>query len=500
LAGGDEAGFGRSPERGVAGEGGFGRSLGRTITPPFGRRSGAPAGDGSAGPTGEGPMAKLSLAARTELRVSPAQIGLARLLALPTVALHQTVREELAANPALDEIETSRRCALCDGPVLAGSCLRCREGATDRVAAEAQTLLVPAPRSLADALLTDLRASLPPGEHRVAAALVGSLDERGFLTEAPDAIAADLAVAPARVDVALALLRELGPPGIAARDARACLIAQLDALATSGTSHPYARAIVSAHLEDLGGRRYRAIARELGIGVAEVERAHAFIRDRLWPYPAAAVGTAGDESSRRVYRVPDLAIRSLAAGFGVELVQSTQRWLRLNPIYQELARRPVALSTDERAHVLACLARAQTFLQTLRRREQTLLRVGRAAVEHQSAFVRDGDRHRVLLTRQRVADKLGLHESTVSRAVADKTVELPDGALRPLSDFFDGARGARDALRDILAREDVPLTDDELAALLTARGFPVARRTVAKYRAQLHILPHYARSPGSGVR
>ncbi|HMQ30292.1 MAG TPA: hypothetical protein PKD53_06160 [Chloroflexaceae bacterium] len=421
-------------------------------------------------------MPKLKLNARQELRAAPALLTHARLLELTTVGLHQAIAQELEANPALEEL------ALPAAPRGAGR------------ADDAERLMrVAAPVSLADALLGDLRASLPAADHALAALVVGSLDERGLLEEAPQSLARAAGVARGRIEAVLAALRELGPPGIAARDPRACLLAQLDAM-PRGEAPPLARSIVAAHLDDLAAGRQRAIARALGAAPEEVEAARAFIAGRLWPYPLQAALGGPAEPDRRAYRAPDLIFRRAGDSFSAEPAAAPGRALQLSPVYAELAERAATLPADEAEHVRSYVERARVFLRSLRRRGETLARVGAALAERQAPFLREGPRALAPLTRLQLAHELRLHESTVCRAVADKTALLPDGALWPLDGFFDAARPAREVLRELIAAEAAPLSDQQLAAMLAERGHPVARRTVAKYRDELGIPPQHQRA------
>lgn len=422
-------------------------------------------------------MPKLNLSARQELRVAPALLTLARLLELTAVGLHQAIAQELEANPALEALE------LPAAPPGAG-----------RPDDDARLMRVAAPVSLADALLSDLRASLPAADHALAALVVGSLDERGLLDETPQSLARAAGVERRRVEAVLAALRELGPPGIAARDPRACLLAQLDAL-PRGEAPPLARPIVADHLDDLAAGRLRAIARALGAAPDEVEAARAFIARRLWPYPLQAALGGPAEPDRRAYRAPDLIFRRDGDGFSAELAAAPGRALQLSPAYAELAERAASLPAAEAEHVRAHVERARLFLRSLRRRGETLQRVGAALAARQAPFLRDGPRALAPLTRIQLARELRLHESTVCRAVADKTARLPDGALWPLDGFFDAARPAREVLRELVAAEAAPLSDQQLAAMLAERGHPVARRTVAKYRDELGIPPQHRRGP-----
>jgi RNA polymerase sigma-54 factor len=445
-------------------------------------------------------MFELSMTHEMEARVTPALLSLAHMLALSSTACLQLVEQELAENPALEETEPQDApCQRCGGPVLDGICLRCAYEPADepgqRAVDEAADplLFVAAPRSLAETLIADLRASLPEGEHFIAEALVGSLDEHGLLPDGPEAVAASLGVEEERVAAVADRLREVGPTGIAARDVRECVLIQLDTLAAEGLSCPHARTIVERHLDDLAAHRYHKIARALGIETVEVRAVKTFLQRYTWPYPSQPPLASPADPDRPRFRLPDVAIYAQDGAYQVEVLHSPRRVLRINPLYQELARRGAALDEGERAHVQEYMARARVFLANLRQRESTLRRVSEAVVVRQEDFLRHGVRHLVPLTRTEIAAEIGVHESTVSRATSDKVVLLPDGMAMEFGQFFVAARGVQDVLRELIAGEARPLSDGELAGLLAARGYPIARRTVAKYRERMAILPAHLR-------
>lgn len=446
-------------------------------------------------------MYEMSMMPEMGMRVTPALLNLAQLLALPSMDLQQLVQQELTENPALEEVETyESACGRCGSLVIDGICLNCasgdavNEGPPARRDEEIDPLLfVAAPRSLTETLLQDLYASLPELDHPIALALVGNLDERGFLAEEIDVIADGLGISAERVEAVLLRLRELGPPGIAARDTQECLLLQIDMLAAQGVSCDHARAIVADHFDDLGAGRFKQIARALRASADEVEAARAFIRRYLWPYPAQAAFADAAPPQRTRYRTADIAIVNRDDVFAVEVLHSPRRVLRLNPLYQDLARKAATLPDDERTHVQEYIARARVFLTNLRQRESTLQRIGESIVVRQEPYLRHGVRHLAPMTRAEIAAELGVHESTVSRAIADKTALLPNGTLLPMSEFFVAARGVQDVLRELITNENRPLSDEELAKLLAERGHPIARRTVAKYRDLMKIPPSHLR-------
>lgn len=447
-------------------------------------------------------MFEMSMSADMEARVTPALLSLAHMLALPAAACLQLIEQELSENPALEESETQDiPCPRCGGPVLDGLCLRCAcepgadegpQGAGEEAADP--LLFVAAPRSLAENLTADLRASLAESEHFIAEALIGSLDERGFLPDGPESVAAALGVDEERIVRVLARLREVGPTGIAARDVRECLLIQISALEDEGLSFPaHTRPIVERHLDDLAAHRYHKIARALGIPTSEVSAVRSFLQRYTWPYPSQPPLTSAADPDQPRYRMPDVAIHEQDDGYVVEVLHSQRRILRINPLYQELARRSTTLDEGERAHVQEYMARARVFLANLRQRESTLRRVSEAVVARQEPFLRHGVRHLTPMTRTEIAAEIGVHESTVSRTTADKVVLLPDGKPMDFSEFFVAARSVQDVMRELIETETQPLSDGELAELLAARGYPIARRTVAKYRERMSILPAHLR-------
>lgn len=407
-------------------------------------------------------MPSLTIAARQELCAMPAMVTVARMLELPSWELHQAVIDELAANPALELVA--------DPPNWVAP-------AGDRL------WRVATPVRATDALLADLRASLPAEHHGLAEAVVASLDHHGFLPEPPATLAQTWGVAPSQIEEVLHRLRELGPPGIAARGPRECLLAQLDALEAAGETVSLARAIVAEHLDDLAAGRYRMIARALHVREADVVAAHALIKQQLWPFPLSSDQAENGEGAC----LPDLIFQPSAAGFSVEVPMCPQRWLGVNPVYAELGTRAATLPAAEREHIRHCLTRARIFLQSLQRRYDTLYRIGAMLAIRQAAWLRYGPAQIAPLSRTQLAQDLGLHVSTVCRAVAGKWALLPNRALAPLDSFFAAAKPLQAALRELIATEPYPLSDEELSQRLAAQGYAVARRTIAKYREQMGI-------------
>jgi RNA polymerase sigma-54 factor len=329
----------------------------------------------------------------------------------------------------------------------------------------------------------------------IAEYLVGNLDDNGWLRCSIQETADMFDVSSERVEIVLRHLQSLDPIGIGARDLRECLLIQMDYLEDQGITHPQAREIIKKHLTQLGEHKFGRIASEMGISAEEVADVWSFIKSHLNPFPAQGYGVPepGPSEPIRTYVMPDVIISKDERGFEVDVVESKRFIMRLSPIYsqlaQELDRGDGRLSDDERRHIQQYVSRAKLFIANINQRRQTIQRITTMIVEEQTAFLSNGIRHLQPLTRAQVAGRLGMHESTVSRATAAKYVMLPDGHVIPFSDFFTASLSVKDVIKELIASEEAPLTDQEIAERLDERGIHVARRTVAKYREQLGILP-----------
>jgi RNA polymerase sigma-54 factor len=181
----------------------------------------------------------------------------------------------------------------------------------------------------------------------------------------------------------------------------------------------------------------------------------------------------------------------------VDVVESKRIFLRINPLYRELLVRTEQeagrLTDNDKRHVQQYVSRARLFMANIDQRRQTLQRIAAFLVSYQSDYLMKGVRYLRPLTRAMVAQELGVHESTVSRATAAKYIMLPSGEVVPLANFFTPSLSAKDVIKDMIEHEAEPLTDEQIAEQLGKKGIPVARRTVAKYREQLGILPSILR-------
>lgn len=451
--------------------------------------------------------------------IFPRLIEANAILMLANQDLQSLVDAELVANPAL-EVADRAECANCGRPYDGPHCPHCLGqragevapalpedvadplghtplgGVPDEDRPDPLTFVAPQ-TDLREQLLADVRSQLPARDATIAEWIVASLDERGYLSLPTDLIAADLGVSEARVERVLAVVQALAPVGVAARDLRECLLLQLDHLAEGDLPiPPLVRRLITHHLELLGGHKCSAVATILGLPPVEVEAARDFIRQYLTPFPfQRQEAQSWRSTSEAAYVAPDVVIFCRAGEFLVEVIEPRQVHLRLNDLYASLAASsaPVAggISDGERQHVREFVQRGRHFLANLRQRRELLYKIARCVVAYQESFLRDGLRELRPLTRAMVAQEVGVHESTVSRATANKYVLLPNRRAIPFSDFFTPSLSVKELIREIVQQERVSgkrLTDKAIGDRLMRQGVRVARRTVAKYRAELGIL------------
>jgi RNA polymerase sigma-54 factor len=356
-------------------------------------------------------------------------------------------------------------------------------------------LRVATPISLAESLQHDLHVSLPVADQPIADYLIGSLDAHGRLDCDTAEVAEMFGCDAGRVEGVLAKLQELAPPGVGARDLRECLLIQVDRLERSGVRHPHVREIIEDHWDDFTAHRFTELSRKLDIPYDALLDVRQFLRDHTRPFPT----TDGDaEGSGQVqYIQPDVIIRQDGDSFTVEVAESRWTVLQINPLYRQLAREVAAgaqeVSAEEHEHLRTHLERARLFLKNMRQRSDTIRRISEQVIAHQEGFLRHGIRHLAPLTRAEVAQAIGLHESTVSRATANKFVQLPSRTIVPFSTFFRASLSIKDIIQELIANERAPLTDEDIVDHLRSHGHILARRTVSKYRGQLGIPPSTVR-------
>lgn len=321
--------------------------------------------------------------------------------------------------------------------------------------------------------------------------ILGSLDDRGFLAT-PLADVALLAGLPLNtMQAALNLLRTLEPVGLGSADLRECLLAQLE---HRGRGHSVAARIVRNHFELLLRRRLPDLARKLGVDLDEVHQAVGEI-SQLDPAP----GRRFTEDSNRVV-VPDVKVEKDGDQWVISLNQDYIPRLRISATYKDLIAKG-KLSAKERDYLKEKLRSGKFLISSIEQRQQTIERITKEILRCQREFFEEGVSKLRPLTMNQVAEAVGVHETTVSRAIANKYVETPHGVFEFKYFFTPGYTSGegremsntsiKDMIAKIIAGEDPakPFSDQEVVAILKEKEITIARRTVAKYREELGILP-----------
>jgi len=350
--------------------------------------------------------------------------------------------------------------------------------------------------SLADHLEEQLRyASEDAAVRRIGAQIIGNLDEEGYLRAELEEIAQRCGATAEEVTRVLELVQGFDPPGVAARSIQECLLLQLK---RDPLPDPVSVDIIETYFDDLSRRRYQDIARAMKLPVDRIMESVEEIMG-LEPKPGRRFG--GNDSR---YIVPDVFVYKLGNDYTIVLNEDGIPRLRVNSLYRSLLRG--AGSGDEaKQYVEQKLRSALWLIKSVDQRQRTLRKVTQSIVKFQRDFLDRGLPHLRPLSLRDVGEDIGMHESTISRVTTNKYVETPQG-LFELKFFFHSGIASGDGemvssvsvkkmIQDILAAEDAakPQSDQEVAQALQKRGLTIARRTVAKYREELGILPSHQR-------
>jgi RNA polymerase sigma-54 factor len=351
--------------------------------------------------------------------------------------------------------------------------------------------------SLADHLAEQLRFNnLTAEEEQIASLIIGNLNSDGYLQDSIEGIAASAGVPVELATRVLESIQACDPPGVAARDVRECLLLQLRAQGLDDPTTPdpalsLAGTIVRDHLSALEGRRFERLAKDLGVTVEEVTQAVKIITS-LDPKP----GRNFDEGEIH-YVEPDVYIHKIGDDYVVTLNEDGLPRLKISASYRRL----LAEEGAAKDYVQEKLRAATWLIKSIHQRQRTLLLVAQSIVKFQREFLTHGVLQMRPLVLRDVAEDVGLHESTVSRAIANKYVATPRG-IHALKKFFTtglkgpqgqdvAAESVKERIRELINNEDSdrPLSDEEIAQLLSSDNVNIARRTVAKYRESMNILP-----------
>lgn len=350
-------------------------------------------------------------------------------------------------------------------------------------------------RGLRDHLRSQLYAS-QRGEREVLAAeiVIETLDDDGYLRDdVNDTLRqVDVRLSPDDIERAIALVRSFEPTGVCARNLVECLMLQLDACDPATPGMALARELLTEHLDLLARRDFQALRRRLKCEEATLREGLALIR-RLDPDPASRFSGKTPD-----YVVPDVIVREVRGKYIASLNPSIRSGARLNNQYIDLFR---GCRRNQHPQLAQQLQEARWLVRNVEQRFDTILRVAQFIVERQRGFFEHGDIALKPLVLRDVAQELGLHDSTVSRATGNKYMATPRGCFE-FKHFFSrelpvrngagcSAASVRELIQGLIAQEsrESPLSDVDLAARLQAQGIRIARRTVTKYRRMLKVPP-----------
>ncbi len=335
-------------------------------------------------------------------------------------------------------------------------------------------------------------AELDEQEWDIALFIIGNLNRYGFLEVSLEEVMATTGCARDDAEYILEVIQDLDPPGIAARNVTESLLLQLDRL---GLADSLAAEIVRHHLPLLETRNYKALMRATGHKKSEISRAIDCITQELTPYPGLPYA---EENTN--YIVPDVYVRKIDGEYVIRLNDDDLPQLKLSQHYQEMLG-DKALQKESRQYIHDKLKNAEWFIRSLHQRQRTIYKVMESLLKFQYDFFEQGPGHLRPLILRDVAEDIEMHESTISRVTSNKYVHTPQG-IYELKYFFSTAiprdggealasESIRNTILKMIQEEDKskPLSDNAIAEMLARDNIQIARRTVAKYREQLKILP-----------
>jgi len=337
--------------------------------------------------------------------------------------------------------------------------------------------------------------ALNADDRKTAELIIGNIDDNGFLQSTPEEMALSSGVPNEDFEKMLALIQSFYPPGVGARDLRECLLIQLQ---REGRENGIEYKIVSEHMEDLGKRRFPEIARRMGISVEEVQEAANNIA-RLNPRPGQVFAAAPQN-----YVLPDVTVEKVDGDYQIILNNEQIPHLRISNTYKDIIAQDNN-GSEVKDYIRDKIRSGKFLIRSIHQRQQTISNIAHQIVSRQRDFFEHGPSHLKPMTMGEIADAVGVHETTVSRAVSGKYMATPQGIFEMKYFFTPGYQtstgesmsntSVKEAILDLVKHEDgnAPLSDQEIVEILSQRGIPIARRTVAKYRTELNILPSHMR-------
>lgn len=354
--------------------------------------------------------------------------------------------------------------------------------------------MITSPDTLQEHLLWQLRMTrLTEVEARAGEVIIGNLDDNGYLETPLEEILHPLGPEIESVGPkALEVIQELDPPGVGSRDLIECLLIQTRLLNLEGS---LVEELIREHLDDVARGDVDTIVRQMEVSRAEVLQAMDLLRE-LEPKPGRPFG--GTES---IYVTPDAFLFKMGDEWTIRLNDDGMPKLRINGFYRELIKHGSSMKAEDKEFLLEKIRSASWLIKSIDQRQRTIYRVTKSILEKQMDFFERGIRYLRPMVLRDVADDIGVHESTVSRVTTQKYVHCPHGlfelkfffnpGIQTLSGEMMASESVRAKIRDIIGAENSgkPLSDQAISQMLRLEGIDIARRTVAKYREFMKILP-----------
>jgi len=335
------------------------------------------------------------------------------------------------------------------------------------------------------------QAALNASDRKAAELIIGNIDDNGFLQGTLEEMTLNTGIPKEDFERMLGLIQTFYPQGVGARDLRECLLIQLE---REGKQNSLEYKIISEHMEDLGKRRFPEIARRMGMSVEKVQECANNIA-RLNPRPGQIFATAPPN-----YVLPDVTVEKMDGDYQVILNGEQIPHLRISNTYKDIMAQD-GNGSEVKDYIRDKIRSGKFLIRSIHQRQQTISNIAHQIVSRQRDFFEHGTSHLKPMTMKEIADAVGVHETTVSRAVSGKYMATPQGVFEMKYFFTSGYQTAsgepmsntsvKEVILDLVKNEDGngPLSDQEIVLILSERGIPIARRTVAKYRTELNILP-----------
>jgi RNA polymerase sigma-54 factor len=335
------------------------------------------------------------------------------------------------------------------------------------------------------------QTALDANDRKTAEVIIGNIDDSGFLQSTPEEMSMNTGIPQEDFEHMLTLVQSFYPPGVGARDLRECLLIQLK---REGKQNSLEYKIISDHMQDLGKRRFPEIARKMGLSAEQVQKCANNIA-QLDPRP----GQIFAESPQN-YVLPDVTVEKIDGEYQVILNGEQIPHLRISNTYKDIMSGDGS-GNEVKDYIRDKIRSGKFLIKSIHQRQQTISNIAHEIVKRQRDFLDHGTAHLKPLTMVQIADVVGVHETTVSRAISGKYMATPQGVFEMKYFFTPGYQTAtgeamsntsvKEAIEELVKNEDgsAPLSDKEIVEILSERGIPIARRTVAKYRTELNILP-----------